>query len=213
MDEAIALMRAYWRDEHVNVEGAFYAADEMAMEPKPPQGGDLPIWIGGTKAPALRRAAEIGDGWSAMSAPGDPSLEDKLAQLHRFAEEADRDPDTIGLQMSLSPGAVDKEKRKRFYAEPDLIRQRLAELQELGFDWASMDCVPIFQLGIFIFWMWKITIFKIRSSFLRSVMLYSLQGIKRFKAIVISKTHKRKGRKLMIVRVTLHYYLFHNRIL
>ena len=147
MDEGIKLMRAYWRDEHVNVDGEFYGAEEIAMEPKPPQGGDLPIWIGGTKAPALRRVAKLGDGWSAMKAPGDPPLEDSIATLRRLTEEAGRDPDSIGLQMSLSPGALDKEKRKRFYAEPDLIRERLVELQELGFDWAAMDCVPLFQLG------------------------------------------------------------------
>lgn len=147
MSEAIALMRAYWGTEHVNFAGEFYQADEMAMEPKPPQGASLPIWIGGTRPPALRRVVELADGWSAMKAPGDPPLSDRLAQLRRYAEEAGRDPDTIGLQMSLSPNPLDKEERKRFYAEPDLIRRRLVELQELGFGWASIDCVPMFQQG------------------------------------------------------------------
>jgi len=45
MDEAIALLRAYWSEAHVNVAGKHYRATEMAMEPKPPQGGRLPIWI------------------------------------------------------------------------------------------------------------------------------------------------------------------------
>ena len=147
MDEAIALMRAYWRDEHVHVEGRHYQADDIAMEPKPPQGGGIPIWVGGTKPPALRRVARLADGWSAMHAPGDPPMEEKLTMLHRFAEEYDRDPTTIGLQMSLSPGPLDKEKRKRFYDDTDLIRQRLVEYRELGADWCAMDCVPLFQLG------------------------------------------------------------------
>ncbi|MGF1597805.1 MAG: TIGR03619 family F420-dependent LLM class oxidoreductase [Acidimicrobiales bacterium] len=38
MDEAIALMRAYWSDEHVRFDGEFYRADDIAMEPKPPRG-------------------------------------------------------------------------------------------------------------------------------------------------------------------------------
>lgn len=147
MDEAIDLMRAYWSDEHVHVNGDHYRADDMAMEPKPPQGGRIPIWIGGTKPPALRRVAALGDGWSGMNAPGDPPLEDKLAMLRRYAEDADRDPATIGLQMSLSPGPLDKAERTRFYDDTDLLKRRLVELRELGFDWCAMDCVPLFQLG------------------------------------------------------------------
>lgn len=147
MDEAIALMRAYWSDEHVSVDGHHYQADDIAMEPKPPQGGNIPIWIGGTQPPALRRVVALGDGWSAMNAPGDPPLEDKLARLHRYAEEAGRDPASIGLQMSLSPGPIDIDQRKRFYHDTDLLRARVAELRALGFDWCAMDCVPLFQLG------------------------------------------------------------------
>ena len=147
LSEAIALMRAYWADEHVNHDGRHYQADDIAMEPKPPQGATLPVWVGGTRPAALKRVAEIADGWMAMNAPGDPPLPQQLNDLHRFAEAAGRDPDEIGLQMSLSPGPLDKEARKRFYAEPDLIRRRLVELREMGFEWASMDCVPIFQQG------------------------------------------------------------------
>ena len=147
MDEAITLMRAYWGGEHVHFEGEHYRADDIAMEPKPPQGAGIPIWIGGTRAPALRRVVALGDGWSAMNAPGDPPIQDKLAELRQLAEEAGRDPDSIGLQMSLSPGPIDKAKRKRFHADTDLLKARLVELRELGFDWVAMDCVPLFQLG------------------------------------------------------------------
>ncbi len=147
MDEAIALLRAYFSDEHVHFKGEFYQADDIAMEPKPPQGKALPIWIGGTKQAALKRCATLGDGWMAMSAPGDQPLAASIAQLHELADKAGRDPASIGLQMSLSPGALDKAKRKRFYAEPELMLERLVELKQLGFDHVSIDCVPLFQLG------------------------------------------------------------------
>lgn len=146
-DEAIRLMRAYWSDEHVNFQGEFYQADEIAMEPKPSRGAGLPIWIGGTKAGALRRVAELGDGWMAMNAPGDAPIEARIDELYRHAEAVGRDPSSIGMQMSLSPDALDKEQRKRFYAEPELLLERLLALRELGFDYVSIDCVPIFQQG------------------------------------------------------------------
>jgi len=147
MEEAIALLRSYWGDEHVHFDGRHYQADDIAMEPKPPQGGQLPIWIGGTKDAALKRIAKVADGWMAMNAPGDGSLKDRLTTLHQYAVEAGRDPAEIGLQMSLSPDMRNKEERKRFYVDMDLLKARRDELLELGFDHLSIDCVPIFQAG------------------------------------------------------------------
>ncbi|MFP6808150.1 MAG: LLM class F420-dependent oxidoreductase [Pseudomonadales bacterium] len=147
MSEAIQVLRAYWQDEHVNFNGDYYQLDEIAMEPKPPQAGGIPIWIGGTAEPMLKRVGELADGWMAMTIKGDPPIEEGMAKVRRFAEEAGRDPSEIGMQMSLSPGALDREKRKRFYADPELLRERVIELRDLGFDQISIDCVPIFQHG------------------------------------------------------------------
>ena len=147
MNEAIELMRAYWGDEHVHYNGKYYQADDIAMEPKPPQGRQIPIWIGGTKINSLKRVVSHGDGWMAMNAPGDPPLSEQLQILKELCEDAERDPTSIGLQMSLSPGPLDREARKRFYADPDLLLQRTEELAEMGFGYTSIDCVPIFQQG------------------------------------------------------------------
>ena len=147
LEEAVQLLRAYWGDEHVNFDGRWYQIDEIAMEPKPPQGGRLPIWLGGTADAMLKRVVSVADGWMAMSAPGDPPIETKLAKLREYAEEAGRDFSTIGLQMGLSPGPLDREKRVRFYSEPELVLERLGELKALGFQDATIDCVPIFQQG------------------------------------------------------------------
>ncbi len=147
MDEAIRLLRHYWGDRQVDFEGTHYQAKAMAMEPKPPQGRSIPIWVGGTKDKALERVARLGDGWMAMNAPGDAPLDQRVARLKHHADTIGRDPGTIGMQMSLSPGPLDKSLRKKFYADPDLLADRVSELQHLGFDHISLDCVPIFQLG------------------------------------------------------------------
>ena len=92
MDEAIEVLRAYWRDEHVDYRGAFYSSTAMAMEPKPPQGGKLPIWIGGASDRALKRVAELGDGWLA-TAITEPSVAAKYKEkISAYAEAAQRDP-------------------------------------------------------------------------------------------------------------------------
>src|SRR2546423_1325591 len=62
MDEAIQLLRAYWADAQVDFAGLHYRVTAMGMEPKPPQGRQLPIWIGGMSEPAWRRVGQLGDG-------------------------------------------------------------------------------------------------------------------------------------------------------
>ena len=79
MDETIAYLRACWGDERIQQRGARFLADEIAMEPKPPQGERLPIWVGGLGAAALRRTGELGDGWMGMVAGSD----DDSARRHR----------------------------------------------------------------------------------------------------------------------------------
>jgi probable F420-dependent oxidoreductase len=62
MDEGIALMRAVWADDPVTFQTRHIPAvvEEMRMLPKPEK--PIPIWIGGSSAPALERALRL-DGW------------------------------------------------------------------------------------------------------------------------------------------------------
>jgi probable F420-dependent oxidoreductase len=60
-DEMIAVMRKLWTGKPVAHEGEFFRFPPVRMSPAAP--GPIPIWIGGTSGPALRRAARLGDGW------------------------------------------------------------------------------------------------------------------------------------------------------
>jgi probable F420-dependent oxidoreductase len=62
MDEGIALMRAVWSDDPVTFETKYIPAivKDMRMQPRPQK--SIPIWIGGTSEPALKRALRH-DGW------------------------------------------------------------------------------------------------------------------------------------------------------
>ena len=146
MDEAISLMRAYWSDEQVDFEGRFYTSTAMAMEPKPPQGGKLPVWIGGASDRALRRVAEVGDGWLA-TAITDPDVAARCkAKITRYAEGAGRDPAEIGYQMMLDVPPRD-DAGKRFYAEVERVAARAAEVKAMGFEWGALNATAIFQAG------------------------------------------------------------------
>jgi probable F420-dependent oxidoreductase len=146
MDEAIALLRAYWGDASVSSDGPHYRTTAMSMEPKPPRGRALPIWIGGNSEVAYRRAGRLGDGWLGSRVTDAASGRRAIEAIHRHAEQAGRDPGTIGLQSMVAPPPRDAE-GKRFYAEPDRVVARVAELQAMGFQWAAINATALFQAG------------------------------------------------------------------
>ncbi len=146
MGEAIELLRAYWRDERIDYSGEHYQIEAMAMEPKPPQGAALPIWIGGNVPRALQRVGELGDGWLA-TAIEDVAIAKRCAEKIRgYAEAAGRDPDAIGLQMMLDVPPRD-EAGKKFYTNPDNVLARAAQVKEAGFQWGALNATAMFQAG------------------------------------------------------------------
>ena len=64
-DEFIDAMRILWTADEPRINGAHFTLPEgMQFRPKPIQ-RPIPIYIGGSSPPALRRAATRGDGWIA----------------------------------------------------------------------------------------------------------------------------------------------------
>jgi probable F420-dependent oxidoreductase len=146
MDEAIRLLRVYWGESRVDFAGAHYRAAAMAMEPKPPQGARLPIWIGGHSEAAFRRAGQLGDGWVASRVSDAESARQAIAAIRGHAEKAGRDPAAIGLQSMVAPPPRDLA-GKQFYAEHDRVVARAADLSAMGFEWVSLNATAIFQAG------------------------------------------------------------------
>lgn len=87
MDEGIAMMRAVWSDDPVTFPARWVPAeiDNMRMMPKPEK--PIPIWIGGTSEPALRRAVRH-DGWHGSRATP-KQAEPLVAKLRAARPDAD----------------------------------------------------------------------------------------------------------------------------
>lgn len=146
MDESIRLLRAYFADERVDMTGERYRAEAIAMEPKPPQGAALPIWVGGTSPAAYRRAGELGDGWMGMVTGDDDHMAGVIGTIRGHAEAAGRDPDAIGLQAMLAPPPRDAE-GKTFYRDHDRVVRRAEDMAHLGFGWIAVNATAVFQAG------------------------------------------------------------------
>ena len=147
-DKAIEFLRACWRDERIDFPGEHYTANAMAMEPKPPQRADLPIWVGGNSPPAFRRVGKYGNGWLASRVTYANFASRAMDAIREAALAAGRDPHAIGWQSMIAPPPrAGDTKGKAFYAEPDHVVARAADLQAMKFDYVSLNATAIFQSG------------------------------------------------------------------
>jgi probable F420-dependent oxidoreductase len=76
-NEAIGLMRALWRGEHA-FDGRYWSFRDATFEPLPEPPPE--IWVGGSSAPAIRRARELGDVWH-------PSRGSDVAHVRQVKQE------------------------------------------------------------------------------------------------------------------------------
>jgi probable F420-dependent oxidoreductase len=90
--EQIAVMRACWSGETVQVAGQHYQAQDFQMYPRPAQ-GQIPIILGGHSRTAIQRVAQIADGWHPTQISLD-ALDAGIAQVRSAFAAAGRDPAT-----------------------------------------------------------------------------------------------------------------------
>jgi probable F420-dependent oxidoreductase len=77
-NEAIRLMRALWSGER-DFEGEYWSFNDATAEPHPSPQPE--IWVGGSSAPAIRRALELGDVWH-PSRRSDPDHVRRVKEQH-----------------------------------------------------------------------------------------------------------------------------------
>jgi probable F420-dependent oxidoreductase len=88
LDEAIAVCRRLWTEDVITHDGEAWSFPPVMFEPKPVQ-SPLPVVVGGESGRALRRAAELGDGWIGMSHTPE-SVQPQIERLRRHEVAAGR---------------------------------------------------------------------------------------------------------------------------
>jgi probable F420-dependent oxidoreductase len=102
-DEAIRIMRACWTEERAAFTGEFFRIPPVSSAPRPRR-GPIPIWIGGHTPRALRRVAELGDGWhAAFATPRE--MEAGLARLREECRRRGRAVTSIALSVRMGLAA------------------------------------------------------------------------------------------------------------
>jgi probable F420-dependent oxidoreductase len=89
-DAAIAAIRRLWTEDTITVDDGFHRFGPVRFQPKPRQKPAVPIEIGGTSPPALRRAGRLGDGWVEYGSADMADFAAKLAVVHAARADAGR---------------------------------------------------------------------------------------------------------------------------
>ena len=112
-DEALAVMRACWRDDVVDHHGERFHYEALRVRPRPDR---LDVWLGGVAPSELRRVGRLADGWlPSFVTPAD--AEAGRAVVEQVAAEHDRsiDADHYGVLIPYALGEV-----------PDVLLAQLA---------------------------------------------------------------------------------------
>jgi probable F420-dependent oxidoreductase len=141
-DEYIRAFKVLWTEDSPHFEGKYISFDDITFLPKPVQKPHPPIWVGGESRPALRRTAELADGWYPLgSNPTFPmgtldELQAGLDRLAQYAQRFDRDPKTIEtiyrthrFELTKDAGGAD---RLPFVGDADQIAGDIRLYQDMG---------------------------------------------------------------------------------
>ncbi len=82
MDEYINALKTAWMHDEFTFEGSGFQALGNRVLPRPMQQPHPPIVIGGNSQLAIRRAAEVGDGWWPFLTPGPVSTTTRTATMN-----------------------------------------------------------------------------------------------------------------------------------
>jgi len=89
LDDSIDVVRAAFTDEYPRADTPTVRVADAGLRPRGRQPGGPPIWVGGSSRPALRRAADKGDGWLPQGPPPD-GVKAAIAYLHERREQNGR---------------------------------------------------------------------------------------------------------------------------
>ena len=109
LDEAVALWRHLWSGRTDPFTGEFHTLTDYCFQPLPPQGAAIPIWCGGRSQRAVRRTAELADGYHAAQT-GPEQLRERLPLIAAATAAAGRPLPTVSVRARVKfdtePGPV-----------------------------------------------------------------------------------------------------------
>ena len=149
-DEYIRVFKELWTSDEPSFDGKYCRFSNVTFLPKPAQKPHPPIWIGGESPRALRRAAELGNGWSPIGSNPQFPLhrpEQFQAAIGRLAERcrrAGREPSEVEIiyrthQYRLEDGPNTSSDRAQFTGSAEQIAGDIHRYEEMGVGTVTVD--------------------------------------------------------------------------
>jgi len=95
-NEAIQVMRLLLGGGFVEFHGKYFDFDRLIMAPVPKK--KIPIYVGGSTLPALKRAARFGDGWIGIVHTKD-EIQGMIASLNAMRREFGREQEPFDIML------------------------------------------------------------------------------------------------------------------
>ncbi len=151
--EEVALIKSLWTQETTTFHGRFYNLDNEKMQPKPVQQPHLPLWMGVGHPNAVRRTAELADGWMGSGGSSIAEFGRSVPILKEALAQRGRDPENFPISKRIfmavdeNPAVARRELNRWFtdvyhnppgtdasgiHGTPEQVRARLEEVVAMG---------------------------------------------------------------------------------
>jgi probable F420-dependent oxidoreductase len=140
-DEHLAAIIELWTTDVASLDGDFASFRDVHTGPRPLRRPHPPIWVGGSSAAGIRRAARFGDAWH----PIDPRLgwlrDTGIPRLQDAAETAGRRTPALcpRINLELTATELDDEARSTGVGSLAQVLRDLDELAALGAEHVVLD--------------------------------------------------------------------------
>lgn len=148
LDTALRLLAEIWQGGTVTADEPGFAARSVTSLPRPQQQPQPPIWVGGNSRRAMRRAVELGEGWSPFPTAGGLERATRTASIADTGELTARIDEFRDLwaengrggrpTVCFSPFALPV-----YLQDPEgsleMLTEQAAELYDMGVDWLALS--------------------------------------------------------------------------
>ena len=140
-DDYLQVITTAWRQRRIDTDLAGLRITDVATGPNP-AGGSIPLWVGGSASPAIRRAIRFGTAWHPIN-PGRAWLEHSgLPALRRESQRAGAPVPGIVPRIKFRPAATARPDRPLGVGTITQITEDILFLAQLGAGLIILDPNP-----------------------------------------------------------------------
>jgi probable F420-dependent oxidoreductase len=140
-DEFLKVLKTIWTTDPVEFHGKFFQIPKSIIQPKPVQKPHPPIYMAAFAPAALKRVAELANGWNPVAIPVE-GMAQMIQQLRDMAKAAGRDPSELEVIVRANVEVTEKPLGKdRFIftgsieqIQKDIRATQSLDAQEVFFD-------------------------------------------------------------------------------